>query len=467
LWFVHFHVTKPLSAIAGASSKIASGELTQRVTFNANDEIGSLARAFNKMASRLQDVYSNLESKIIEKTSQLSQLLKQFELKNKELQEAQRATVNLLEDLEIEKQAIERRVQERTKDIEHEKRKLLQVTNNMRGAAFLFNDRHEVSFANNRMYELLGLLLDTPYNTLLESFFELFPGTGIKEYFNRGFNESFHVPEINSKEGRIYEIFFDSLTGEKNGAVFAEGMFLLAFDITDFKLLERSKSELVAVASHQLRTPLTALRGNVEMLIDKAFGPLNKEQYELLADMEISTIRLITMVNDMLDITKIEHGNLEMNLEKLNIKEIIDSVINDLRTYAAAHHFTVDNSGVDPTACVMGDRIRVRQIFQNLIDNAIKYSRSSGTLIISNTIKDSMFEIAFADNGIGIPEREHGKLFERFYRATNTANASSSGSGLGLYIVKSIAKQLGGDIKFVSKENEGTTFIVTLPFCSN
>jgi signal transduction histidine kinase len=204
------------------------------------------------------------------------------------------------------------------------------------------------------------------------------------------------------------------------------------------------------------------MRGNVEMLIDESFGELNKEQHELLDDIDVSTIRLITMVNEMLDITKIEKGDLEMSLEKLNVKEIIDSVVADLSGYAQRHQFEIDSSGLSDVT-IEGDRMRVRQVFQNLIDNSIKYSRHPGKLKMSSKEENGKVELTFADNGIGIPKIEQPKLFERFYRASNTAKTASSGSGLGLYIVKSIIEQLGGEIKVQSEEEVGTTFFVTLP----
>ena len=169
------------------------------------------------------------------------------------------------------------------------------------------------------------------------------------------------------------------------------------------------------------------------------------------------------MVNEMLDITKIEKGDLEMTIEPLNVKEILDSVTGDLDTYSKRHEFTISLAGVDSAISIQGDKVRVRQVFQNLIDNAIKYSAHPGVLDVSTKINGATVEVSFKDNGIGVPKNEQSKLFGRFYRASNTAKTASSGSGLGLYIVKSIAKQLGGDIRFESTEGKGTTFFVTLP----
>ena len=452
----------PLKELSARAQEIAQGDLSKRALVHQQDEIGQLAEAVNILAHKLQTSYADMEQVVKEKTEALTSVLNTIEMKNEDLEKSQMATINLLEDLEEEKQVVEDRVRQRTSELEHEKNKLLQVTSNMRGGGILLDEHSEVVFTNEAAYTMLHIPADTPYASILGHFFSHFEGAEIKEYFKRCVDgETFPVSEIEG-HGRVYEIFFHHLKNNDK----TSGFFILFFDITDAKLLERSKSELVAVASHQLRTPLTAMRGNVEMLIDESFGSLNKEQHELLDDIEVSTIRLITMVNEMLDITKIERGNLEMNIEDLNVKEIISSVVGDLESYAQRHDFTI-NEALPPDITIAGDKVRVRQIFQNLIDNAIKYSSSPGKLDISAKLDMNVVEICFADNGIGVPKNEQPKLFERFYRASNTSKTASSGSGLGLYIVKSIAQQLGGDIRFESEEGVGTTFFVTLPLAHN
>lgn len=454
-------IVRPLEELTKTAEEMADGKLSKRVEIHSRDEIGKLAYTFNKMAARLETSYDDLEKIVSEKTQALEGVLNQFESKNEDLEKSQMATINLLEDLENEKRAVEERVKLRTQELEREKNKLLQVTSNMRGGGILLDDKHEVIFVNEAACEMLGVQSGN-VKTILASFLAHFQGDEIRAHFKRCIDgETFHVPEIDGN-GRVYEIFFHHLKNNNETA----GYFILFFDITDAKLLERSKSELVAVASHQLRTPLTAMRGNVEMLIDESFGSLNKEQHELLDDIDVSTIRLITMVNEMLDITKIERGNLELSMEKMNINEVITSVVADLQAYAQRHEFTIETA-VAPDIVVDADKVRLRQIFQNLIDNAIKYSNHPGHLSISSEVKDGMAQIAFKDNGIGVPKNEQPKLFERFYRASNTAKSASSGSGLGLYIVKAIAQQFGGDIRFISEEGKGTTFFVTLPLSSN
>ncbi len=461
LLFSNHVILGPLRSLTQTAEEMAEGKLSRRVKITSKDEIGKLGYTFNKLASRLQSSYDDLEKIVKDKTDALSSVLQQFESKNDDLEKSQMATINLLEDLEEEKRAVEQRVKDRTEELEREKNKLLQVTSNMKGGGILLDKEGNVVFTNEATFKMLDIKEGVSSKEILEHFLSYFDESSIRQYFKRCIaGETFHVEEI-SGHGRVYEMFFHYLKNDEVKG--SEGYFILFFDITDAKLLERSKSELVAVASHQLRTPLTAMRGNVEMLIDESFGKLNKEQHELLDDVEVSTIRLITMVNEMLDITKIEKGDLEMQIEELNLKEIVDSVIDDLSSYAKRHEFDIDRSDLSANVMIAGDKVRVRQIFQNLIDNAIKYSNHPGLLRISTNVQSDMVEIVFKDNGIGVPKNEQPKLFERFYRASNTAKTASSGSGLGLYIVKSIARQLGGDIRFESEEGIGTTFFVTLP----
>ncbi len=466
--FEYLYIAKPLATFAQTIENLSTGDMTERVPVNSNDEIGRLAMLFNRMMDRTTEIYTIMEEKIEEKTASLSLTLSKLESNNADLEKSQQATINLLEDIEHEKAAVEQKVKDRTSELERERGKLLQVTSNMRGGGILFDKERKVSFTNDAAGILLGLDKKASNEKIFDRFVSYFEKAGITTHLHSCFEgNSFTVNEIESG-GKIYEIFFHALkhkgvvdSGNESDSV--EGYFILFFDITDIKSLEHSKSELVAVASHQLRTPLTAVRGNVEMLIDESFGKLNKEQHELLEDIEVSTKRLIVMVNDMLDITKIEKGDLDLHIEELNIKQNIESILADLQVYAEKNNVTIDDGDVAEDVVIEGDKSRTRQIFQNLIDNGIKYGKHPGTLKISARLHNDVAEIIFKDDGIGIPKDEFSKMFDRFYRATNTANVPVSGSGLGLYIVKSIAHQLGGDIHFESEENVGTTFTVTLP----
>jgi signal transduction histidine kinase len=462
--WVLIYILRPIVALTELVRRISNGDFDTRIKVTSHDEIGVLGESFNIMADRIKSFQEDLKKKVDEKTVELFSVLKALKTKNTDLERSQLATINLLEDLEEEKRNIGNKIIERTNELQLEKNKLLQVTSHMRGGGVLFDINHRVIFVNTELYKLLSIEPNTEHDRILDSVSSYFGGKAIKEHLDRCFGgESFHVKEI-SGGGRIYEIYFHYFAHTTEQHTEIPSFFMLIFDITDFKLLEHSKSELISVASHQLRTPLTAMRGNVEMLIDESFGALNKEQHELLDDIEDSTLRLITMVNDMLDITKIERNDFEMNRSKINIHHLLNSVIGDLTTYANQHEITIDSSNVARDVIVEGDEVRLRQVFQNLIDNAIKYGRNKGKIQIATEAIDGAVEITFKDDGIGIPKNEQSKIFARFYRATNTSKSTSSGSGLGLYIVRAIVQQHGGDITFESGEGEGTTFIVRLPF---
>lgn len=402
------------------------------------------------------------QEELNKKTDNLQQIITEMKVNETELENTKKAILNILEDLDEEKKAVERRVEERTAEIKSEKEKLQQVTKNIRDGVVLINSKGLVIFANEGLYQLFDLKQeDTPESNVLPEIFKYLEGTNFKDLLARCFaGEIFTVPEIES-QGKIFEIFFNNLK-VKDDMTDSTNYLVLISDVTEAKLLERSKSELVAVASHQLRTPLTAVRGNIEMLIDESYGPLNTEQHELLSDVDISTVRLISMVNDMLDITKIERGNLDMVLENVSIKETVDSICSDLEDYAKRRGVVIEINIAENTN-VYGDKSRVRQVMQNLIDNSIKYSKGTGVLNVSGSVEGKFANINFKDNGQGIPKLEQSKIFNRFYRASNVKNNSSSGSGLGLYIVKSIVEQLHGSIRFESEENVGTTFFVSLP----
>lgn len=400
-----------------------------------------------------------IEEKLIKNTQKLKKTVVKLKKQEVEYKKIKKVTLSILEDLDTEKKAIEKKIVERTAQIEAEKHKLLQVTENMNDGAILIDKDQNIIFANNKIYQMLGAERGDELNFgLIKTHFNI---TSIEKLFNKCLlNKSSHVSEVEVK-GRVYEMFSHCLGKEKRVGEM-EGCFILIADITDVKLLERSKSELVAVASHQLRTPLTAMRGNAEMLIDESFGPVNLQQKELLEDVMSSIKRLIGMVNDMLDITKIEQGKLELVNKSVSLTDITNSVVEDLRAFAESRNVLI-KIDLPEQLTVYVDESRTRQVLQNLIDNAIKYSKKPGNIEITARKSANFVELVLKDDGLGIPQVEQSKIFSRFYRASNVVNSGNSGSGLGLYVVRSIVSKLGGSIFFESEEGVGTTFFVTFP----
>ena len=359
---------------------------------------------------------------------------------------------------------LEQSIRHKTQELEQEKTNLLQVTGNMHGGGILFDADGEVVFVNTKARELLGLDAKAPQSAVLPAFFAAFNEVAIEEKFKKMLaGESFDLFDVESSH-RIFQIFFHVLKKHTVSKNTEQNYFIFINDVTEETLLERAKSELIAVASHQLRTPLTAVRGDIELLEDESFGPVNPQQKELLVEIETSTKRLINMVNEMLDITQIEKGELEMNKEDIDLLQTIDSIKDELKDLAGQKAVAVTDEKPDKPIVLSGDKVRVRQVFQNLIDNAIKYSKPEGTVAIAYELSSKSLLVTVKDDGIGIPKKEQSEIFGRFYRATNAQEQPGGSSGLGLYIVKSIVEQMGGSIRFESEENVGTTFFITLPY---
>lgn len=444
---------------AESVKRVVAGDLSEKITVTGNDEIADVGDGIKEMLRTLK----KRKNKDIDYQMSLKIQAEIQEEINTKLENSQKATINLLEDLDEEKKVIEEKISERTFELEKEKEKLDVVADQMVTGTILLDSHGQVLFLNGSLLKFLDIATYEA-TTVMEVFFKKFKNPEIKSFIINAAltRQSDDLPEIDV-DGRVYGVSVRSIGQKTPDAEHLASTIIFVRDITDEKMLERSKSELVAVASHQLRTPLTAMRGSVELLVDESYGKLSGGQKELLDDMETSTIRLITMVNDMLDITKIEDKTLELHPEDLSPITVVDSILLDFDEYIRKHEFTVIHNKIAEDITIFVDALRARQVLQNLIDNSIKYSSHPGTLTISYELCDESVTIVLEDDGIGIPEAEHNKLFGRFYRASNTAHSTSSGSGLGLYIVKSIAESLNGSISFTSKENEGTTFRLTLP----
>jgi PAS domain S-box-containing protein len=236
-------------------------------------------------------------------------------------------------------------------------------------------------------------------------------------------------------------------------------------DITKRKEVERAKTEFVSLASHQLRTPLSTISWYSEMLMNGDAGELTEEQKKLLAEVVDSNKRMVNLVNALLNVSRIELGTFSVETKWTNIVNISDSVIKELsrRIEQKKHKLTTDYSKT--ITDIKTDPNLMRVLFQNLISNAIKYTPDGGEILVS--IKDNplanSIKISIADNGVGIPGRQQDQIFNKLFRADNVKQTDTEGTGLGLYLVKAIVDYAKGQISFRSKENEGTTFEITLP----
>ena len=231
----------------------------------------------------------------------------------------------------------------------------------------------------------------------------------------------------------------------------------------ELRTLEQRKTDFITVATHQMRTPLSAVRWTLQMLAAGDVGPVNDEQKKFLQQAYDSNNRLIALLHDMLFADKIDSGNLS-NLESSSdaVATIVD-LVRELKPIAEQQGVTLqlETSGQKPVVAL--DAQHLRAVIQNLVENSVKYTPRGGTVTVAVTAHEKILTIIVKDTGIGIPEVARDRLFSRFFRAKNAVSMVTDGTGMGLYIAKRIVERYNGTITFTSTEGAGTTFTITLP----
>lgn len=243
--------------------------------------------------------------------------------------------------------------------------------------------------------------------------------------------------------------------------IFSVGNFIIN-TVYQMAKLNRMKAEFVSIASHQLRTPLSALKWEIELMLSKFKKGLNKKQLKNIETMEVLSSRMIRLVNDLLDVARIDQGRLFLKNEPIDLSEIIKKTINE--NIAIARARGLDISYIErkfPEA--MGDPERIKLAMENLLSNSIKYTTRGGKIEIKLAKKGNFLVFSIKDNGVGIPEEQQDLVFNKFFRSDNVVKYQTEGTGLGLYITKNIIEQSKGRIWFQSIENVGTIFSFSLP----
>lgn len=247
---------------------------------------------------------------------------------------------------------------------------------------------------------------------------------------------------------------------DSSGAV--TGCVVVFRDVTKERSIDRAKTELVSLSSHQLRTPLTAIGWSVELLQSKTNGLLTDKQLELTNEIRDAHKRMTSLINSLLNVTQIEMGTYGVNPVPTNIGLVLETTLElfqhliDKKKLTLKEHYdkNLNNFLADPK--ILG------VIFQNLISNAVKYTPVKGKIEIKIKRKKTL-EISVADSGIGIPKYQQSKIFTKLFRADNASNLDPQGNGLGLYVVHQLVQASGGVMRFESKEGKGTTFYVSYP----
>ena len=245
----------------------------------------------------------------------------------------------------------------------------------------------------------------------------------------------------------------------------SEQIILLIYDITGIRHLEKVRSDFISNASHELKTPVTALQGFTEALLDGAI-----EDHDTAVDfvkiMQKESNRLGSLIKDILDLAKIEQDQVQQTSEWLTADELVEDVFQHLSGRAQDKHIElvlVKDISAQPDVSFKGDRGRILQVLTNLIHNAIIYNNPYGFVKVSIAEQENMIQFKISDNGIGIPQEDLPRIFERFYRVSKDRSTASGGTGLGLSIVRNILEQMGGSIEVDSIFGKGTSFTVNIP----
>ncbi|ADL07730.1 two-component system histidine kinase PnpS [Thermosediminibacter oceani] len=397
---VDTHIIKPISTMIEVSRNFAAGNFTRTVHVNSLDEIGQLSKELNLLAKKLRITLEELN----EKTAGVEDLLAGI-VDGIIVVDAQRRVMLInpaackLVGADSEKSA---------------GKKLISIIRN-----YQLDEAVKKTLKEGSPYFKEIVLL--PREQILKV----------------------HITPIKDRAGRI------------------SGSVIVMRDITELKHLEKLRSEFLANVSHELRTPLTSIKGFVETLLEGAYkDPGLAKRFLSIIDAEAG--RLYRLINNLMDLSKIETNQLKLRIEDVSAAELINEVIIifENRLKEKGLKFSTDIPKDLPK--VKADPDWLRQVFINLLDNAIKYTQSGGRVWIEAEPKGDVVEFRVCDTGIGIPEEDLPRVFERFYRVDKARSPEMGGSGLGLAIVKHIVRAFGGDIRVESRVNQGSKFIFTL-----
>ena len=366
----------------------------------------------------------------------------------KEIKEERSALLNMLEDIDEARQKVE-----------EEKKKTDAIITNFTEGLLSFDQNGILSLINPQAISFLKVRRKNVIGKSIEELEKEPSFAPLIEVLGKDMRAVFRK-EVKVNEDLVFEVSsIPMMEAEKD-----LGVLVIIHDISREKMIEKIKTEFVSLAAHQLRTPLSAIKWTLKMLLDGDLGVINEEQKEFINKTYQSNERMINLINDLLDVARIEEGNYLYKPVFTDIEPIVKFVIGSLKKESDDRNLEVEFKGSsDKLPKVKVDIEKIRLVIQNLLENAIKYTKPGGKIEVSLKRSDNNVEFLIKDSGVGISQDQQNRIFTKFFRAANVVRMETDGSGLGLFIAKNIVEAHGGNIWFESEEGKGTTFHFTLP----
>lgn len=403
-------IVKPVYSLIEKTKRIVAGDYMQKLEVQGNDEIAELTQEFNTMAERLKAFERINIQKIMEEKHKAE------------------AIVESISDAVL---------------VTDKENKIISL--NTAAEKALNVSRHEV--LNKHILESIK---NEDIFQIIKSIYDLDP-----------MHKDSRYRDIEIKEGNETKHFRVKAKPIKDDSGKISGVVTLLMDITKFKKIDQMKSEFVSTVSHEFRTPLTSIGMSVELLLDQKAGKVNEKQVELLNAIKEDYERLRDLVSDLLDLSKIESGKIQMDIVKCDLNTIVENAIKPFDKQLDEKRAELSVNIPERISKIKADFNKISWVLTNLIGNAIRYipDDDSGKIIISAKELSNKVLVSVSDNGKGIPEEMQERIFEKFVRADDQ---ETKGTGLGLAISKEILIAHGGDIWVRSKPGEGSTFYFTL-----
>jgi len=407
------NIANPIKELTESIKQIAERKYSERVHFEGHDEFGELAKSFNTMAEKLEEYNS----------SNLAGLMM-------------------------------------------EKKRIESLINNMHDPVIGLDENLKVLFANEQAIKIIGIHKDefighftqelAVKNDLVRT---LVQDLMVTE--NLSGNKTKHIKiYANNKEGYFEkEIQHISITPTGEQVKQLIGHVIILRNITEHKELDFAKTNFIATVSHEFKTPISSIKMSLQILENKQIGTLNEEQTNLLESIKEDANRLLKITGELLNMTQVESGNIQLSILPNDPKEILLYAVNATKTQAEQKHITLEITSPDTIPHVLADNEKTAWVLINLLSNAIRYSYDNSTIQLSISLRDDKVTISIKDTGQGIASQYKDKIFNRYFRVPGT---KKEGTGLGLAISKEFIEAQGGSISVDSEFGSGSTFTIAL-----